>query len=218
MRSLDEITVMLAEGIDEDAVRKDYAGNDYLPGWHVIATANAVFGELGWSWSLDSLECQGSTWVARATVTVHVCDLPVPITRSDIGSCIAATPRGAPSGTMPTAEAQETARKGAATDALKRCLRTFGDRFGNGLYSGQWSSPASASAPVSIREIVSQRLAAAHLRIEDLEAVLPEGQSIEEVVRDIAERKGGTLEARAAGVAAHWIQQQQQQQQKEVQS
>ena len=31
-------------------------------------------------------------------------------------------------------EGHETAFKGAVTDALKRALRSFGDRFGNGLY------------------------------------------------------------------------------------
>jgi DNA repair and recombination protein RAD52 len=31
-------------------------------------------------------------------------------------------------------DAHEVARKGAVTDALKRCLRTFGDQFGNALY------------------------------------------------------------------------------------
>ena len=31
-------------------------------------------------------------------------------------------------------EGHETAYKGAVTDALKRALRSFGDRFGNGLY------------------------------------------------------------------------------------
>lgn len=31
-------------------------------------------------------------------------------------------------------DSHEVARKGAATDAAKRCLRTFGSQFGNGLY------------------------------------------------------------------------------------
>ncbi len=31
-------------------------------------------------------------------------------------------------------DAHEVARKGAITDAMKRCLRTFGSQFGNGLY------------------------------------------------------------------------------------
>ena len=44
-----------------------------------------------------------------------------------------------------SAEGHETAFKGAVTDALKRVLRSFGDRFGNGLYTG--SSPAQAGDP-----------------------------------------------------------------------
>ena len=44
-----------------------------------------------------------------------------------------------------SAEGHETAFKGAVTDALKRVLGSFGDRFGNGLYTG--SSPAQAGDP-----------------------------------------------------------------------
>ena len=36
-----------------------------------------------------------------------------------------------------TPEGHETAAKGAVTDGLKRALRSFGDRFGNGLYGDQ---------------------------------------------------------------------------------
>ena len=46
-----------------------------------------------------------------------------------------------------SADGHETAFKGAVTDALKRVLRSFGDRFGNGLYTG--SSPAQAGDPPS---------------------------------------------------------------------
>ena len=38
-------------------------------------------------------------------------------------------------------EGHETAAKGAVTDGLKRAFRSFGDRFGNGLYGDQ--PPAS---------------------------------------------------------------------------
>ena len=36
-----------------------------------------------------------------------------------------------------TADGHETAVKGAVTDGMKRALRSFGDRFGNGLYGDQ---------------------------------------------------------------------------------
>ena len=38
--------------------------------------------------------------------------------------------------TEETADGHETALKGAVTDGLKRALRSFGDRFGNGLSRG----------------------------------------------------------------------------------
>ena len=43
-----------------------------------------------------------------------------------------------------TPEGHETAAKGAVTDGLKRALRSFGDRFGNGLYG---DPPTANSRP-----------------------------------------------------------------------
>ena len=39
--------------------------------------------------------------------------------------------------------------KGAVTDGLKRALRSFGDRFGNGLYGDQPPANGRAAAPAS---------------------------------------------------------------------
>lgn len=41
-------------------------------------------------------------------------------------------------------EAHEQAKKGAVTDALKRCLRAYGNQFGNGLYG---DGPVDLDAP-----------------------------------------------------------------------
>ena len=44
-------------------------------------------------------------------------------------------------------EGHETAFKGAVTDALKRALRSFGDRFGNGLYGDPPTTTRSNGKP-----------------------------------------------------------------------
>ena len=48
--------------------------------------------------------------------------------------------------TEETADGHETALKGAVTDGLKRALRSFGDRFGNGL-SGDRQAASAAPRP-----------------------------------------------------------------------
>lgn len=54
-------------------------------------------------------------------------------------------------------EAHEQAKKGAVTDALKRCLRAFGEQFGNGLYGdGHVDLDEPALAPGS-RVVVEDR-------------------------------------------------------------
>ncbi|MCY3923834.1 MAG: Rad52/Rad22 family DNA repair protein, partial [Chloroflexi bacterium] len=53
-------------------------------------------------------------------------------------------------------EGHETAYKGAVTDALKRALRSFGDRFGNGLYGDPSNSARSSESPEPARPPRSQ--------------------------------------------------------------
>jgi DNA recombination protein Rad52 len=115
---------------------------DYLEGWHVINEMNRVFGFDGWSYriglSRDDLretEKNGKPqWQAAYTC---VCTLIVgEVVRQDVGfgSGFAAT----------VGDAIEGATKEAATDALKRCARTFGNIFGLALYD---KSRANVQAP-----------------------------------------------------------------------
>ena len=55
--------------------------------------------------------------------------------------------------TEETADGHETALKGAVTDGLKRALRGFGDRFGNGLYGDQQAAerPGTPRAGVPVQ-------------------------------------------------------------------
>ncbi len=97
----------------------------YIEGHTAIDQANQVFGYGGWGYELVgdvTLHQLGSGVAYSATVRVTVPGAP---SRTDVGFQPVSDD---------SAEGHETAYKGAVTDALKRALRSFGDRFGNGLY------------------------------------------------------------------------------------
>ena len=107
---------------------------DWIEGWHAITEANRIFGFGGWSYHPTSLtqadlregkNKQGNPqWQAAYTCTVRV--TVGDVVREDVGF-------GSGFGPHP-GEAIEGATKEAVTDALKRCLRTFGNPFGLALY------------------------------------------------------------------------------------
>lgn len=106
---------------------------DYIEGWHAINELNRVFGFDGWSYEIaltrDAVEkgkdSKGNEqWQAAYTC---ICTLTVAgVTRQDVGFG-----SGFAKG---IGDAIEGATKEAATDALKRCARTFGNIFGLALY------------------------------------------------------------------------------------
>lgn len=134
------IAPLLEAKLDPRHVKKG-GGNfgpkgDYLEGWFVIQEANRIFGHGGWSYSLHltkddlrEIEKGGKKqWQAAYTC---VCTLTVgfgmeAVCREDVGfgSGFSAN----------IGDAIEGATKEAATDSLKRCLRTFGNPFGLALY------------------------------------------------------------------------------------
>ncbi len=128
--------------------RRDGRGNrqyDYIEGHTVIDQANKIFGYGGWGYELagdvslrriEKVDVRTGevkvNYAYSAPVRVSVVGAP---SRTDIGFHVV---------TEDTPEGHETAAKGAVTDGLKRALRSFGDRFGNGLYGDQ---PAANSRP-----------------------------------------------------------------------
>ena len=116
---------------------------DYLEGWHVINELNRVFGFDGWSYRIDlsrdavekGKDSKGNEqWQAAYTC---VCTLTIgDITRQDVGFGSGFAKQ--------VGDAIEGATKEAATDALKRCARTFGNIFGLALYD---KSRANVHAP-----------------------------------------------------------------------
>ncbi|MDE2802617.1 MAG: RAD52 family DNA repair protein [Chloroflexota bacterium] len=136
------VTQALGEAIDSALVsqRRGRAGRtfSYIEGHAAISEANRVFGFGGWGFELvENVTLRQFETVDSETgelKTVNAYTAPVRVTvpgappRTDIGFHAV---------TDETADGHETALKGAVTDGMKRALRSFGDRFGNGLYGDQ---------------------------------------------------------------------------------
>ena len=121
---------------------------DYLEGWFIINELNRVFGFDGWSYRIDLTrddlsKVEGKDqWAAAYTC---ICTLTVgEVTRQDVGFG-----SGFAKG---IGDAIEGATKEAATDALKRAARTFGNIFGLALYD---KSRANVSAPEPVRTTIT---------------------------------------------------------------
>lgn len=141
--------VALEQPLDPRRVRqREGSGRQklsYLMSHDVKRHANVVFGYDGWSYTLDSLTLIGQEPVKkgdregfrvgyRATVTVRVGD----VVRGDTGYGDSVEYTG--NGITP----HELASKEAVSDALKRCLASFGSQFGLDLYG---DDPAPAPPP-----------------------------------------------------------------------
>ena len=136
------VTQALGQPIDPELVsqRRGRAGRtfSYIEGHTAISEANRVFGFGGWGFELvENVSLRQIETVDTQTgemKTVNAYTAPVRVTvpgappRTDIGFHAV---------TDETADGHETAIKGAVTDGMKRALRSFGDRFGNGLYGDQ---------------------------------------------------------------------------------
>ena len=105
----------------------------YVEGWHVIAEANSVFGFDGWDRRTLTTRCiwtgmndkhYATAYTARVRIRVRAGDITIVREGSGTGEGRALTP----------GEAHEIALKSAETDATKRALATFGNRFGLALY------------------------------------------------------------------------------------
>lgn len=117
----------------------------YLPAFHVIDTANKVFGFDGWSAETTSLNTRVSNegtviTTAQVRVTVSVPETIVTtdgegkIVESRTGNVRTIERMGVGHGSSKSAYDYEFAEKEAESDALKRAFRTFGAQFGNSLY------------------------------------------------------------------------------------
>lgn len=112
----------------------------YIEAHDVIDTANRIFGYEGWSFELIDVQevravdrdgaVTGSLFMAKGRLQVG------DVVRVDIGTndvTYAGEKSSRPTG-YAGPDDYETAIKGAVSDCLKRCWRTFGNQFGNSLY------------------------------------------------------------------------------------
>lgn len=128
-----ETVALLAQPLDPARIRHRDAGRGrqvpYLEGHDVIARANEVFGFDGWHYSVDEMTVSTTT-VGRIFYRARVTVEALGVKRNDVGVGVVETDKQGTDHPV----AHETAIKGAATDALKRALRSFGAQFGNELY------------------------------------------------------------------------------------
>lgn len=133
----DEVKPLLECKLDPKHIHKPNGRfgpkGDYIQGWHAIAEANRIFGYGNWSYEIDLRQddirevknAKGEQqWQAAYTCVCTVTVLDV--TRQDVGFGSGFAKN--------IGDAIEGATKEAATDALKRALRTFGNPFGLALY------------------------------------------------------------------------------------
>ena len=123
----------LGASLNRDDVRTREGGGkktlSYVEGWWVIAEMNRIFGNAGWSYratvnlvddSVADDKKHTVTYLGRCVLTVGDCVI------EDVGAGHGKDrSRGI---------AIESASKEAATDALKRCAKSLGNRLGLALY------------------------------------------------------------------------------------
>lgn len=143
----------LAKPLDPTRIRQRESGRGavpYLEAFDVINAANRIFGFDGWSYRIG--ECRPTTTAQGALMYVATCTVEaLGVSRTDVGFGIVEVPSRGERAGVDTPQAHETAYKGAATDALKRALRSFGPQFGNDLYDkagdGRQQQRRGGSAP-----------------------------------------------------------------------
>ena len=157
----------------------------YLASFHVIAEANRIFGFDGWDSEILSLQQADKTEYEKPAYNArdkpkpmisisYLCKLRVTIkagdklvVREDVGfgnGAAGATAYGIGS-------CVELASKEAVTDALKRCMRYYGDQFGLSLYDKENilidSDQFEVSKPVTEEQLIELRDLYADRDIDD---------------------------------------------------
>lgn len=112
---------------------------DYIEGWLAINEANRIFGFDGWAYTTELQKvCEITNQNGNIEIS-YICKCTVSalgVSRQDVGYGSGAAKKAG--------DAHEGAVKEAVTDALKRCLRTYGNVFGLALYD---KSRANVSPP-----------------------------------------------------------------------
>jgi DNA repair and recombination protein RAD52 len=134
MKFSDEQVKALSAKLDASSVRGRSQGGrtvSYIEGWHAIAEANRIFGYGGWNRETVELRQLGNPYknAKDNCVVNYACKVRVTVGDVVREGC------GFGSGIdKDEGQAHESAIKEAETDAMKRCLMTFGNPFGLALY------------------------------------------------------------------------------------
>ncbi len=137
-RKIGEVKLMLDDDLAPAVVKTHpYSKMSYISAHTAINNANRIFGYAGWSYRVSRdpvFEPNSKLWYATVEITVTVVDdanVKYTFTREDVGCQPVAVNRKT---NEITAEAHDTAIKGAVSDAFKRAFRSLGNQFGNSLY------------------------------------------------------------------------------------
>jgi DNA recombination protein Rad52 len=106
---------------------------DYIEGWFALSEANAIFGFSNWDRETVHFEKIFERKAGEMTTCAYLARVQIRVRVSDRTVCREGTGCGTVSARDP-ADAHERAIKVAETDATKRALATFGNRFGLCLY------------------------------------------------------------------------------------
>lgn len=181
-----EQTELLREPlIAENVQSRKGAGSQqlkYIAGFHAINEANRIFGFDGWTTQIEAItELNRAHYVKKPyrqdgkeekkVSVAYMCRMRLTVggcVREDVGFGDGIGP-DTPGGLH---SAIELATKECVTDAIKRCLRSFGDQFGNSLYEKDALPPIDyesyeASKPVTSADIDKLRTLMAERAIDD---------------------------------------------------
>jgi DNA repair and recombination protein RAD52 len=137
-------TKQLQEKFDPSLVKSRKQGGanlSYMEGYAVIEAANRIFGFGNWSGTVVELTAADlgehksregkdgwkAAYICRYKVTVWTLDHSQSVSFDDVGY-------GSGTSYISLGDAIESATKEAATDAMKRAFRNFGNQFGLALY------------------------------------------------------------------------------------
>ena len=160
--ALEQLARPLDPELVSERITEDGEMLRYLEGWRAIEQANAVFGHDGWGAEvvgevayrpLPAGDHGGTAPAGIYTATVRVTVRGF-LPHSDVGTAVARNQ---------TAQEHAAASKAAVTDGLKRALRHFGARFGNGLGAvpGGAAPRAASARPDELRHRVLEIAAGA---------------------------------------------------------
>lgn len=124
---------------------------DYIEGWFALSEANAIFGFANWDRETVHFERLFERSRGEVTTCAYLARVRIRVRAGDRSTVREGSGCGTASARQ-AADAHELAIKAAETDATKRALATFGNRFGLCLYD---KDQAGVSArPVATFEIV----------------------------------------------------------------